>query len=278
MGYSAIYISFLRRQLRPQKKIRIIFDSFNGATGPILKKIFAGSQVEASFLNARVDGNFPAHGPNPLQEGALAELQKAVQEQKADIGVAFDADGDRAFFVDDAGRILPAHLAAFLLFHNMKSPLVAEITTYEAFRYTGLAKKMRVICSRVGTYFIKKEMARCRAGGAAEYSGHYYFADFANNDSGILAAIKMANILTALPYRLSQFVDLLPNRYSSETFNFETTAGSELLPIIEKKYASKAKKINRIDGLTFEFAESWFNVRPSNTEPMLRVTWGKIKP
>lgn len=275
MFYLQHYINFLRKKLKPQKNLRVVFDCFNGTTGLVLKPLFQkNKKIKTVFLNDRPDGRFPAHGPNPLAPNALNQLVKKVLAVKADLGIAFDADGDRAFFVDNQGRTVPAYVAAYLLFLNQKPPFVAEIIAYESMKYAGIDKQVRP--SRVGTYFVKQKMKKCRASVGAEYSGHYYFQDFFGADSGILAAVKIINSISQMPYQLADFTDLLPQRYETESFNLPASAKEKFMTMIAKIYQPLARQTNRIDGWTFEFDQGWFNIRPSNTEPLIRITWGKI--
>lgn len=275
MAYLQRYINFLRKKSKPQKNLRVVFDCFDGTTGLVLKPLFQkNKKIKAVFLNDQPDGRFPAHGPNPLIPNALNQLAEKVLAVKADLGVAFDADGDRAFFVDNQGRPVPAYVIAYLLFLNQKPPFVAEIITYESMKYAGIGGQIRP--SRVGTYFVKQTMKKCRASVGAEYSGHYYFQDFFGADSGILTAIKIINSVSQMPYQLADFADLLPRRYQTESFNLPASAKEKFMTTIAKIYQPLARQTNRLDGWTFEFDQGWFNVRSSNTEPLIRVTWGKI--
>lgn len=274
MNYLQRYINFLKKNLEPSKNLRVVFDCFNGAAGLILKIVLRNNKkIQSVFLNDQPDGRFPAHGPNPLTPNALDQLAKKILTVKADLGAAFDADGDRAFFVDNQGRMVPAYLIAYLLFLYQKPPFVTEIITYESMKYAGLDQNIHP--SRVGTYFVKQAMKKWQAGAGAEYSGHYYFNDFFNSDSGILAAIKTINAVSRLPYSLADFIDLLPQYCQIESFNMPTADKEKIITALAKIYRPRARRVSQLDGWTFEFDNGWFNIRASNTEPLIRLTLGK---
>jgi phosphomannomutase len=257
-----------------KKPLRLVFDCSNGTTGIVLKKLkIPNSKI--IILNSKPDGNFPAHGPNPSSYQALKQLSKTTKEFKADLGIAFDADGDRAFFVDETGKLIKPYLIAYLLFLNNKPPFIADITTFEALSYAKILPP-KTFLSKTGTYFIKKEMIKRKASIGAEFSGHYYFKDFFYADSGIFTAIKIINIVSSLPYSLATFKKLMPQKILIKQLNLKTTNHEKVIKKITQKYQNKAKNIIKTDGVTFEFEKGWFTIRPSNTEPLIRLFIGKI--
>lgn len=281
MDYINIYADFLKNFLKPQRKLKVVFDCSNGTAGIILKNLKT-KKLKAILINQIPDGNFPAHGPNPLKFGALKQLQNEVKKQKADLGMIFDADADRVFFVDNLGRFVnPDIIARLLIWHLKPRKVIIDIRTGWLVRkpttnnLRPTTNNQQLIISRVGHYFIKKLMREIKANFAAEYSGHYYFKKFFYADSGILAAIEAINAVSKLPYKLSDFIDLLPQYHRSDELNFKVKNPQECLKKIEqalkaKNYKLKAK-ISYLDGLTMEFEEWWFNLRPSNTEPLIRL-------
>ena len=315
MNYIAIYSDFLKQFLNPQKSLKVVFDCSNGTAGIILKELFRKLKVKSKkfkvnvdFINNRPDGNFPAHGPDPTAEGAMRDLQNAVKRRKADLGVIFDADGDRVFFVDDEAKPVNADAAAILLGSHFRGPVVlTELSGYLAREIIGAKKK--IFYSRVGHYFIKKLMRRRKADFGAEASGHYYFAFDAKSlsnskrgrgkiyfDSGIIAALRMINAVSEIhPVRSkmpkASAVPLIAERTSngmnggladkyfrSREINFSTAENiAELLKRMEKIYQKSAAKVSRLDGLKMEFNSSsksaawWFNLRPSGTERLARL-------
>ncbi len=267
MNYFNSYSNFLKRFLKIKRPLRVVFDCSNGTTGAVLEKLAVGNRkLKAAFLNKKPDGNFPGHGPNPLAEGAKSQLEKEVRKQKADLGVIFDADGDRVFFVDDLGRSIDADKVGYILMGDFKPPVIISVIS------SWLLKKNRgmVIC-RVGHYFFKKVMRAKKAFFGAEPSGHYYFKEFFYCDSGILAAIKFINFISCLDIKLSKYLDSLPKYYRAPEMNFKTDNKKEIIRKIEQKYKNSASRIFKLDGLTMEFKDWWFNVRPSGTENLLRL-------
>ncbi len=283
MDYLKSYVDFLKSKVKLAETVSVVFDCSNGTTGKVLEKLFSikysVSGIKYVLINEKPDGNFPAHGPNPLAEGAIGDLQKTVVKNKADFGAIFDADGDRAFFVDDLGRVVPADAILYLLSKNFHGPVVTNILAgYLAADLFKKAKK-KLIESRVGHYFIKNTMKVKKADFGGEFSGHYYFPLGASYfDSGILAAIYLMNAVAemkAAGQRLSGWLDGLPVFYRSGELNFEVKDKEGVMAMIEKKYSSVAERVSKIDGLKMEFGPPaggwWFALRPSNTENLLRL-------
>lgn len=268
MNYTNLYVNFLKKFLRSKRKLKVIFDCSNGTTGIILKKLLHPTPygLRAKFINYKPDGNFPAHGPNPLAKGATRQLEKAVKKQKADLGVIFDADGDRVFFLDNQGRWVDPNETAYILMNLFKSPYVIGIVS--SWR---LKKAPKAFVSRVGHYFFKNLMREKNASLGLEHSGHYYFKDFFYCDSGIFAAIQVINFVSGLKTDLASWLDQLPPYYRSGEINFEVKNKEKILEKIERQYQNQRVKISKLDGLTVEFPGYWFNVRPSNTENLLRL-------
>jgi phosphomannomutase len=266
------------------------------------------------ILNEKPDGNFPGHGPNPLVKGATEQLKKEVKRVGADLGVIFDGDGDRVFFVDNRGRLINANEIGYILTRMFKPPyVVGEVSSwrlknirrsdlqniekdYNKKLNIGRSDLQKLVCiSRVGHYFFKKLMREKKATLGLEHSGHYYFKDFFYCDAGIFAAIHIINFISGLKTDLANWLDKLPKYYRSGELNFRidgTNARksnlqnikknviktsiwggrtSKILKTIEKKYKNQARSISKLDGLTIEFSNWWFNLRPSNTENLLRL-------
>lgn len=265
------YATFLKKFLRAEaSELLVVFDCSNGAAGPIIERLFPDSII----LNGRPDGNFPNHAPDPLHKGSMDALQKKVVSEHASIGIIFDADGDRAFFVDDKGRTVDPDAIAYLLLWSLRPKrFISDLKTGWLIRQHPFAAKR--IESRTGHYFIKQAMRKQDASFGHEESGHYYFKHFFHCDSGLMAAVEVLNAVAKLPYRLSDFVDLLPKTYKTPEINFLVPFDSHdaLLERIEQTYAIRAIRSSRLDGISFEFSDPawWFNVRFSNTEPLARL-------
>lgn len=257
-----------------KRPIRAVLDCSNGTTGIILRRLKIPNS-KFLILNSNPDGRFPAHGPDPSKTGALNQLSRAVKNFRADLGIAFDADGDRAIFTDEKGDPVGAYLIFYLLTLNSPPPFVADILIFETLKYSGLLRP-KTCPSKIGSYFVKKEMIKRRAGLGGELSGHYYHQQFYYLDDGLFTAIKVMNAVSKLPYPLSAFKDLLPIKISTELTGFRTDQPQKFIQIVKKRYGRLAKKILTLDGLTLEFQKGWLTVRPSNTEPLIRAFIGKI--
>ncbi|MCL5004870.1 MAG: hypothetical protein M1170_02935 [Patescibacteria group bacterium] len=285
-NFIKIYANFLKKRIQPQKKLKVVFDCSNGAVGPTIKKLqITNPKLQIYLINEKPDGNFPGHGPDPWAKGAMEQLQKEVLRQKADLGVIFDADGDRVFFIDNLGcPVEPDIIARLLIWHLKPRKAVYDI------RAGWLIKKLKIEnlklkTSRVGHFYIKKLMRKIGADLGVEKSGHYYFAirNFDKGelyyDSGILAAIEIINAVSKLPYSLANFIDLLPQYYRSGEINIKSQIlnlkSQKLFKEIERKLKIQNLKfkinVSHLDGLTMEFLDYWFNIRPSNTEPLIRL-------
>ncbi len=274
MNYANLYAGFLKKYLKPKKKMKVVFDCSNGTTGRVVKKVNVKSgKLEVILMNDTPDGNFPAHGPNPLLKGAASELEKRVKKEKADLGVIFDADGDRVFFVDNRGRFIDANEIGFALMQMFRPPfVVSEISSWRLKRVRG------AVVSAVGHYFFKTMMRKKKASLGLEHSGHFYFKDFSYCDSGIFAAIAVINFVSGLSGGFAGWLDALPKYCRSGEINFSVADKKKILDRLEKAYGKKADRISRLDGLTMEFTNYWFNVRPSNTENLLRLNVEAVSP
>lgn len=268
------YVNFLKKFLKPKRKMRVVFDCSDGATGMVLDELFGSHPlVRSTLINAWPNGHFPAHGPNPLAKGAARQLVREVRRQKADLGVIFDADGDRVFFVDNRGREIDPNEAGYMLAQVFRPPyVVGEVSSWRLKKLKAKSvKRKTVFISRVGHYFFKKLMRAKRASLGLEHSGHFYFRDFFYCDSGILASIEVINFISRLPGGVAEWLDALPAYYRSGEINFKVADKENILRKIESAYKKDAIAMSKSDGLTMELEGYWFNVRPSNTENLLRL-------
>jgi len=287
-----LYTNFLRRFLKVKRPIKVVFDCSNGVTGFVIRSLLKTNKlINFKLINSRPDGRFPAHGPNPLAKGATRQLEQEVKKQKADLGVIFDADGDRAFFVDNLGRFMDGDVVTRILIEELRlKKIVVDVNTGWLIKKlkvpgrSGKSEKLKVIISRTGTFFMKEAMRKSKAIFGAERSGHYYFRKFFNADSGILTAILLINRVSRMSKEeLLNHIDSLPKyyRYSAD-FHFDEKKKKKAIDRVEKKYKNLAAKLSKLDGLSMEFCspsapsgqnfgEFWFNLRPSNTEPLLRL-------
>ncbi|NCN53194.1 hypothetical protein GW950_01890 [Candidatus Wolfebacteria bacterium] len=264
MNYTDAYVKFLNSKVKAKHPVKVVFDCSNGVTGGIIKKLFKGTKIEKIIINGKVDGNFPAHGPNPMLAGALNQLKKSVIKNKADLGIAFDGDGDRAFFVDDIGRSISSDEGGYILMQVFDPPYIVGAVSSKL-----LKNNKKTYISKIGHTYQKELMRKKKANLGAEHSGHYFFKEFFYADSGILAGIEVINFVLGLDKNLSDWLDTIPKYYRSGEINFKVDDKKKILKKVENKYR-KAKK-SKLDGLTLEFNWGWFNLRPSNTENLLRL-------
>ncbi|KKT43689.1 MAG: Phosphoglucomutase/phosphomannomutase alpha/beta/alpha domain I [Candidatus Wolfebacteria bacterium GW2011_GWE2_44_13] len=269
--YTQEYVAFLSNYFCAcAKHIPSVFDCSNGSTGPIIEQLFS----DAIIINGRPDGNFPHHAPDPLHKGSLVMLQKKVLSERADVGIIFDADGDRAFFIDNKGRFVDPNVIAYLLLWSLRPKhFISDVKAGWLIKRHPFESKR--IESKTGHYFIKQAMRKWNADFGHEESGHYYFRDFFYCDSGIFAAIAVLHAIAQLPYTLAEFVDLLPVTHASGEINFPISVAKRgtLLQTIENHYKKDAARVSKIDGIAVEFKNPdwWFTVRFSNTESLARL-------
>ena len=259
------------------RKLRIVIDAGNGMAGYTAPAIFEGLNVEIIPMYFELDGSFPNHEANPIDAKNLKDLQKAVKKHKADIGLAFDGDADRCFLVDENGEIVnPSDLTALIaqrelkqhpgasIIHNLiSSRSVAEVIEENG----GIA-----IRSRVGHSYIKAMMAQSGAIFGGEHSGHFYFKDFWKADSGALAALHAIAALGTSKSSLSKLLKPYQRYFSSGEINSKVKDAQKLMDSIQQKYSQlESVTIDKLDGLTVNGDTWWFNLRASNTEPLLRL-------
>jgi len=261
------------KNIRP---LKIIVDAGNGMAGHTAPAIFARLNCEVIPMYFELDGSFPNHEANPLDDSTLKDLKQAMIDQKADLGLAFDGDADRCFLVDERGvavnpsaltsliahRELVKHPGASIIYNLISSRAVQEVIDENG----GVGLR-----SRVGHSYIKKMMAESGAIFGGEHSGHFYFKEFWRADSGALAALHAIAALGESDATMSEL--LAPyNRYViSGEINSKVEDTQAATERVEKTYASDQVTIDHLDGLTVNGDSWWFNLRPSNTEPLLRL-------
>ncbi len=273
------YASHLKKlvDLSAIRPLKVAVDAGNGMAGHTVPKVFEGLPITVVPLYFELDGTFPNHEANPIDPQNLRDLQRAVIDSEADIGLAFDGDADRCFVVDERGHIVsPSVLTALIavrelarepgaaVIHNLiTSRAVPEIIT----EHGGIP-----IRTRVGHSFIKARMAETGAVFGGEHSGHFYFRDFWYADSGMLAAL---HVLAALGEQDAPLSDILAGygRYvATGEINSEVADQAGATARVRAEFASRpGVTFDELDGLTVTGDGWWFNLRPSNTEPLLRL-------
>ena len=259
------------------RRLKIVIDAGNGMAGFTAPAIFERLGAEIIPLYFELDGNFPNHEANPIDPANLRDLQKAVLEQKADIGLAFDGDADRCFLVDENGETVdPSLLTSLIASRELtKHPgatiihsLISSRTVVEVINELGGVP----VRSRVGHSYIKALMAETGAVFGGEHSGHFYFKDFWRADSGALAALHALAALGESDQTISQLLAPYKRYVSSGEVNSKVADSARVIEVIREKYAALSEfKIDELDGLTISTTTWWFNVRASNTEPLLRL-------
>jgi phosphomannomutase len=266
-------LSFIEAdELQP---IKIAVDAGNGMAGKIFPELESFVPWKVKEMYFELDGSFPNHIANPLEPKNLVDVQQAVKEGKCDAGIAFDGDGDRAVLIDEKGElltgtVLTAILARYFLSTNPDATVLVNAICGQAATDAIIAADGKPVRTRVGHSFIKADMRKHNAIFAGEHSGHYYFRDNFMADSGLIAAVIGLYVLSMSGKKLSDLAKPFREAYVQipET-NFEVKDKDEVLKDIAEQFRD-AKQEN-LDGLTVYFEGGWFNVRPSNTEPLLRL-------
>ena len=282
-----------------QSPLKIIADCSNGAVAPILVSLLAGTRHELILINDNPDGNFPAHEPNPLIESTTQELSELVVQERADVGVIFDGDADRVVFVDEKGNRIRCDFISALLgkslierenlkkaliknkrketshntnSHTSKPIVLADLRSSKIVEEIITQSGGQLFLTKVGRPHIIKQLHETKGLVAGELSGHYYFHDFFCCDDGVRAFLEIMQILASSQKKFSEIVLELEKYANSSETNVRVTDVKVVLSAIKQEYQTKKPiKIMELDGISVYFEEFWFNVRGSNTEPLLRI-------
>ena len=259
------------------RPLKVVIDAGNGMAGHTAPAVFARLNCEVIPMYFELDGTFPNHEANPIDVKNLKDLQKAVKKHKADIGLAFDGDADRCFLVDENGDpVNPSTLTALIADRELKKNPGANII-YNLISSRAVVEIVeenggKAIRSRVGHSYIKQLMAETGAVFGGEHSGHFYFRDFWRADSGMLAALHAIAALGEVNTALSKILKPYSRYFSSGEINSKVSDTQNSMLEIDAKYGSSAgNEVDHLDGLTVSGDTWWFNVRASNTEPLLRL-------
>ncbi|MGX8906425.1 phosphomannomutase/phosphoglucomutase [Streptomyces netropsis] len=274
----ADYAAHLRSlvDLRKSRPLKVVVDAGNGMGGHTVPTVFDGLPIDLVPMYFELDGTFPNHEANPLDPANLVDLQAKVRETGADIGLAFDGDADRCFVVDERGEpVSPSAITALVAARELaKHPggtvihnLITSWSVPEVVKEHG-GKPVR---TRVGHSFIKEEMARTGAIFGGEHSAHYYFRDFWNADTGMLAALHVLAALGGQDGPLSELVAQYDRYAASGEINSTVADQADRAAAVKAAYTVDGIELDELDGLTVTSADWWFNLRASNTEPLLRL-------
>jgi phosphomannomutase len=272
------YVNFIVQTVSGQKfNTHAIIDAANGSAGHVFKQVCEKLNISFELINGKPDGNFPNHFPNPLLESSRMQVAQRVKKKNADVGVVLDGDGDRIIFVDEKGDaienyFISALISEELLQHNPGSAIVYDLISSKALPQHIAECGGRPIMSRVGYTFIYDAMVANSAVFGCETSGHVYFKidDSYYTESAAYAFLVLLKLLEKKRKPLSEHTAPLRGRfYQAPELNIEVDDKQAVLLFIENHYKNAA--ITKLDGVSIEYADFWFNVRPSNTEPVLRV-------
>jgi len=257
------------------RKLKVVIDAGNGMAGYTAPAVMARLDVEVTPMYFELDGNFPNHEANPIDPKNLVDLQKKVKKVGADIGLAFDGDADRCFLIDEAGNLVnPSALTSLIAVRELArkpgSTIIYNLISSKAVPEVITEHGGTPLRSRVGHSYIKKMMADSDAIFGGEHSGHFYFADFWRADSGMLAALFALTELAASNESLSTLLKPYNRYFSSGEINSEVKDIPSAQKAIIEKYGAD-HTIDELDGITVTGLKYWFNVRASNTEPLLRL-------
>jgi phosphomannomutase len=258
------------------KPLRVVIDAANGMAGAMLPPVLERLPVETVRCFFEPDGSFPNHEPNPLLPENREFIVRKTLKEGADLGVAFDGDGDRCFFVDDSGEFVPGDFVTALFAESVlaKEPgakIIYDVRASRAVPDTIEREGGVPLVERVGHAFIKARMRKDDAAFAGEVSGHYYFRDFSQADSGVVPFLLMLELISKRGSRLSEILAALRSRYFI-TGEINTPVPDVALKLqeLKERYGGEGRVSHR-DGISIDFDDWHFNVRPSNTEPLLRL-------
>lgn len=258
------------------KPYTVVIDAGNGMASVLFDRMKGKLPLKIVPLYFELDGSFPNHIPNPLKPENVVDLQKKVTQEKADLGVAFDGDGDRIAFIDEQGKYITGTITTAIIAEMLLRKNPGEIILYNAVcgrvvpetikKHGGKSHRVRV-----GHTLIKEAMRKYQAFFCGEHSGHYFYKSTANAESALLTLLYVAELMSARNQKLSQIVAEFDKYPSIPETNFEVTDKDKVMMQLEAAYKDKAESTDWLDGVTIWFQDGWVNVRPSNTQPLLRL-------
>ena len=268
------YAAMVTKHAKPGRRLKVVADAGNGMGGFEFPLVAANLDLDVIPLYFELDGSFPNHEANPLDLDTLDAVRKAVVEHGADFGVAFDGDADRAGFIDEKGGVVTNDLATALLASDIlgreKGAVVYDLRSSKALPEEIEAHGGTPVRERVGHSFMKSTMRERSAVFGGEFSGHYYFRENFNTESSSLAVVALCNILATGDQTLSQRLEPLRRYTQTGEVNFNVEDKQGRMDAIAAEFSDA--EIDWLDGVTVQYPGWWCNVRPSNTEPVLRLT------
>ncbi len=275
------YVDFFRQRLSISFDRKVIIDTGNGMVGAILPQVLETQEIPYKGLFFTPDGNFPHHEANPLKEENLEDLRRVMKAHSDSVGIAFDGDGDRVAFLDEDGNLvrgdlLTALIASHLLDKRGPSTIIYDLRSSRIVPEVIRAHGGKPVKTRVGHSFIKALMRQEEAVFAGELSFHFYFSDFFYCESGILAMLTVIKLLADSGKSLKSLIAPLRKYAHSGEINFRVSDQRAAMDAVAKRFSDG--EISRLDGLSVDYPDWWFNLRPSNTEPLLRLNAEAISP
>ncbi len=268
------YREHLRGKLASVPDMKVVVDTAHGSVGPYFDSVFGDLPLRIVRLCFEPDGRFPSHQPNPLKDENVRDLVAAMKETRAELGVAFDGDGDRCIFFSPGGARIRSDLVTVLLARSELRRHPGAAIVYDLRSSRVVPEEIRraggvPVRERVGHSFIKETMKARDAVLGGELSGHYYFRDHFFADSGMMAFAKLLDLLGREKIPIDEMLAPLRRTASTGEINFEVADKRAVMDRIAREF--KDGRQDTLDGITVEYDDWWFNVRPSNTEPLLRL-------
>jgi len=274
-----LYLDFLSSYLPDIANLNIVVDCSNGMAGLFVKDLLGDTPY---YINEELDGRFPNHDPNPLNPANIVQLQKKVIETHADIGIIYDGDADRVMFVDEKGQFISPDLMIALMGHyflekNPKTKVLQDIRTSKSVKeYLSQWSNVEVAMWKVGRAHAAPRLREIDGFYGGELAGHYYFKDFFYSDSGILASLIILDVVQKMKLEnkpVSDIIASISSYANSGEINFKLDRKEEAIEAVKKFFTEKEQPVAEydFDGYRLEFIDWWFNIRPSNTEPYLRL-------
>jgi len=258
------------------KPLKVVIDAGNGMAGLVLPRVFAHLPCELVPLYFELDGSFPHHPASPIEPENMIDVQQKVREVGADLGAAFDGDADRMFPVDEHGDLVDGSMVTAIVANSLLRKYPGSTILYNLIvskSVPTLVEQLggKAVRTRVGHSYIKADMRQQNAIFGGEHSGHFYFRDNWYADSGLIALLLTLELVSMADQPLSELLKPLDQWVRSGEINSRVSDVQGKLHALEERYSKEAEAVDRLDGLTFDYGDWWFNVRASNTEPLLRV-------
>ena len=258
------------------RPLKVVIDAGNGMAGLIMAKVFQHLPCELVPLYFELDGNFPNHPASPIEPENMVDVQKKVREVGADLGAAFDGDADRMFPVDEHGDLVDGSMVIASVSNSLLHKFPGSTILYNLIVSKSVPEIInklggKAVRTRVGHSYIKAEMRKLNGIFGGEHSGHFYFRDNWYADSGLIAFLIMLELVSVENKPLSELLKPLDHGVRSGEINSTVSDVQGKLHALEEHFCKNAQSVDHLDGITLDFGDWWFNVRPSNTEPLLRL-------